>query len=269
MKVRIQHGLLFLAMAFILVSCDKEDTDDENLEELETVQSEMQSGDGVTDIDGNYYPSVIIGNQEWLAKDLRVTKYNNGEAILTGFDIPDDWSKNTEGAYTLVGASIDETGVFASYGLLYNWYAVNDARGICPAGWRVATESDWDELDAFVYPDDQDGQRYGGNELKACRQLGSPLAGDCNTNEHPRWDADEVHYGNDKYGFAALPAAWRFADGWYYDMPGSYAAWWTSDASTEPENAIGRMLYHYSNTLTSYDGLKNTGMGVRCIKMAQ
>lgn len=269
MKAHFQFGVLFTALALIFVSCDKDDTDDENLEELETVQSEMQAGDGATDIDGNYYPSVIIGSQEWLAKDLRVTKYNNRDEILTGFHSPDDWHKNTEGAYALAFASIDESGLYASYGLLYNWYAVSDARGICPPGWRVATESDWDELDAYVYPDDQAGSRYSGNELKSCRQEGSPLAGDCNTNEHPRWDAHDTHYGNDKYGFASLPASWRAPDGWYYDLPGSFAAWWTSTSSTDPENAMGRMLYHDFNALTSFDGLKNTGMNVRCIKIAQ
>ncbi|MDV7399188.1 FISUMP domain-containing protein, partial [Arthrospira platensis SPKY1] len=71
--------------------------------------------------------------------------------------------------------------------------------------------------------------------LKSCRQEDSPLGGDCNTPEHPRWEAHPVHFGNNKTGFSALPGGSRNYTGNYYYGLGTIAYWWTStqlDATT-------------------------------------
>jgi hypothetical protein len=97
----------------------------------------------VTDIDGNVYPTVIIGSQTWMALNLKVTRYQNGDSIvdgLAGFD----WTDSAQGAYTFPnGDSAND----AAYGKLYNAYAVNDPRNIAPQGWHVATDSDWQLLE--------------------------------------------------------------------------------------------------------------------------
>jgi uncharacterized protein (TIGR02145 family) len=97
----------------------------------------------VTDIDGNVYPTVIIGSQTWMALNLKVTHYQNGDSIVNGL-AGFDWIDSTLGAYTFPnGDSAND----AAYGKLYNAYAVNDPRNIAPQGWHVATDSDWQLLE--------------------------------------------------------------------------------------------------------------------------
>lgn len=86
-------------------------------------------GNGVTDIDGNFYPSIILGTQEWMQQNLQVTKYRNGQALINAVT-NSSWN-TTNGAYGIYGGSnVNNT----NYGKLYNWYAVNDSRGLCPTG---------------------------------------------------------------------------------------------------------------------------------------
>ena len=97
----------------------------------------------VTDIDGNLYHTVKIGTQIWMVENLKTTKYRNGDPIanVTG----DQWDKTISGAY----CSYDNSAAnVTTYGLLYNWYAVNDPRKIAPEGWHVATYQDWETLAA-------------------------------------------------------------------------------------------------------------------------
>ncbi len=108
----------------------------------------------VTDIDGNIYQTVIIGDQEWMAQNLRVTKYKDGTEILTDLDNT-DWSDTPDGAYAIFPhGSINELDsdaeVIAAYGKLYNWYAADDARGLCPTGWSVSGDADWTQLVNYV-----------------------------------------------------------------------------------------------------------------------
>lgn len=111
------------------------------------------STDGtVTDADGNVYPTIVIGTQTWMASNLKVTHYQNGEPVtngLTGFD----WANSTTGAYTFPnGDSTNDT----AYGKLYSVYAVNDPRNIAPPGWHVATDSDWQVLEFYEGMDASD-----------------------------------------------------------------------------------------------------------------
>ncbi len=108
--------------------------------------SAQAPGNGVTDIDGNYYPSVIIGTQEWLAANLKVTHYNNGESITHKTDSL-NWDDGTDGAWCYYNNDILNN---TEYGKLYNWFAVNDSRGLCPGGWKIPSDSAWDILVNFL-----------------------------------------------------------------------------------------------------------------------
>jgi len=165
----------------------------------------------VTDIDGNVYQTVIIGDQEWMAENLRVTKYNNGDAIPTGFS-NEDWDNTTNGAYAIYPhGSIDELDsdaeVVSVHGKLYNWYAAKDSRGLCPTGWHLSSDDDFTQLVDYVvaqgFPNEWNNPNGAGNALKSCRQDGSPLGGECDTSEHPRWSSHSTHYGFDEFGFSA------------------------------------------------------------------
>jgi uncharacterized protein (TIGR02145 family) len=101
----------------------------------------VTAGDGdanakVTDIDGNVYSTIIIGNQLWMKENLKTTKFNNG-------DIIEYWSSNTNRGYAWLNGY---EGNKDKYGLIYNFYTTVDTRNVCPTGWHVPTESDWTTL---------------------------------------------------------------------------------------------------------------------------
>jgi uncharacterized protein (TIGR02145 family) len=108
------------------------------------VQFNAASANTVTDIDGNVYPYITLcGGKSWLAANLKVTRYTNGDAIvngLTGFD----WQNSTAGAYTFPNGEVNRKD---SFGLYYNGAAMIDTRGICPTGWHVPSDDEWKALE--------------------------------------------------------------------------------------------------------------------------
>jgi len=139
----------------------------------------------VTDIDGNVYPTLVIGEQEWMAENLRVTRYRNGDLLL--FDQPFNiWQVSSEGLWAYYDNNPENGAV---YGKLYNWNAVANAKGLCPVGWRVPSDNDWQQLVEFVDPNEWGNNNTLGTKLKSRRQVDSPLGSPWNTNEHPRWDS--------------------------------------------------------------------------------
>jgi uncharacterized protein (TIGR02145 family) len=110
----------------------------------------------VTDIDGNVYPIVQIGDQWWMAENLKTTHYRNGDPIPFLPDL-DDWTDaadNEIGAYTVSRAGysgdISDEDKLQFYGALYNWYAATDERGLCPEGWNVPSDGDWIQLERYL-----------------------------------------------------------------------------------------------------------------------
>lgn len=237
-------------MALILLpGCDKNDKKDEHAAPV---------FGSVTDIEGNVYKTVVIGWGEWMAENLRTTRYNNGTPIPTGLD-PGEWSNTLEGAYAVYphervdGLDSDEE-VVSAYGLHYNWYAV-ETGNLCPPGWRVPSAGDWDGLLFYLIDNyDEINSDNVGDFLKSCRQVDSPLGGDCNTTIHPRWNKDGVDYfreewgqrlpegeyphpdfefeleplaGTDEFGFSALPAGQYSGNGFGI---GYICNYWTTDS---------------------------------------
>ena len=239
------------------------------------VTQEITPGGGVTDIDDNEYETVIIGDQEWMAENLRVTKYSDGEPITSGLDNT-DWENDNSGAYALyphddvegIGSSseMEET-----YGYLYNWHAVDHASGLCPAGWRVPTHDDLLDLVSYLENEygmhnelEQDPLKGAGNALKLRRQWGSPLGGEYDTKEHPRWYWHHTEFGFDMFGFSALPGGVRHHDGRFMSL-GPHGYWWSSTEYDE-NNASGRYLNADRGNVNNTIGVKNFGFSVRCIK---
>ncbi len=231
----------------------------------------------VSDIDGNVYETVLIGNQLWMAENLRTTKYHDGSDIPTGLSDA-DWSTTEDGAYAVyphdnVEGIDSEAEMVEAYGKLYNWYAVEDERGLCPDGWRVATADDYDELVMYVAywggmdktsETDKNPESVAGNYVKSCRQINSPLGGDCDTGEHPRWEADNTHFGTDEFGFDGRPSGYRDENGFFNGI-GTRGYFWTS---TELSFAMGRWrrLGHDGGWVYSGFEYKEEGYSVRCIK---
>jgi len=99
----------------------------------------------VTDIDGNIYKTIRIGNQEWMTENLKVTHYRNGDP-LPNLKNNSDWVSACNGAWCLYNNESNSD----IYGKLYNWYAVNDSRGLAPEGWHVPTDDEIKELEMYL-----------------------------------------------------------------------------------------------------------------------
>ena len=100
----------------------------------------------ITDIDGNVYETVEIGDQMWMKENLKVTHYNDGTEIPTGYS-NSEWRLLSTPAYAVYN---DNESNSDSYGNLYNWFAVDDARGVCPDGWHVPTDDEYTELTDYL-----------------------------------------------------------------------------------------------------------------------
>jgi len=221
-------------------------------------------GNGVTDIEGNEYATVIIGTQEWMAENLKTTKYNNGSNIpnVTGNS---EWLGLSSGAYCWYNN--DEATYKDTYGALYNGYAVNTGN-LCPTGWRVPTDAEWTQLIDYVvaqgYPNS--GVVGGaGSALKSCRQVNSPMGGDCATSTHPRWNSHSSHYGTDVFGFSTLPGGYRYdTNGNFYDV-GGFGNWWSS-TELGATGAWGWYVGYYYEHMEHGGSSKRLGFSVRCLR---
>jgi uncharacterized protein (TIGR02145 family) len=241
-----------IAMVFP-TGCEKEETyDDGNATSYGTLK----------DIDGTIYQTINIGQQEWMAENLKVTKYNDGQKIRQYSNpgeisiIEDISDKGRYGIYPheqIEGIESDAD-VVKAYGLHYNWYAV-ESKKLCPSGWRVPRLDDWEELFGYLIDnyDYIDNWFDVGATLKSCRQADSPMKGDCNTSEHPRWNPDGVNYwlidmqqthpdyeypipdtefiwplaGTNELGFSALPAG-KYSTNQYHGIFGSHGVGYLS-----------------------------------------
>lgn len=195
----------------------------------------------VTDIDGNIYSTIGIGGQIWMAENLKVTQYRNGDEIP---NLTDDilWSNTNEGAYCSYN---NDPNIAAVYGNLYNWYTVIDGRNIAPEGWHIPTEDEWDKLINWL-----GGEDTAGGKLKSTDLWNAPNAGA--TNES---------------GFSGLPAGMKL--GIYYinlNTQGFFRtrSYWNIGGQVWPVNYT---LHKDSvNVLTYTLNDKTMGLSVRCVK---
>jgi len=210
----------------------------------------------VTDVDGNSYNTVLIGDICWMKDNLKTTKYRNGEVILNAGNIAFNWSSNTAGAYTWYNNDIM---IKSAYGGLYNWQAVINSSGLCPEGWRIPGDAEFTNLTDYI----EGNTAEKGNLLKSCRQINSPLGGDCDTDVHPRWNEHSTHHGTDNHSFSALPGGIRNSAG-IFDQIGSYGYLWSFNESSAGSAWYRGFLYNYGGVFRS-SGSKNNGFAVRCI----
>jgi len=204
----------------------------------------------ITDIDGNVYRTVKIGEQWWMAENLRVTRYRNGDAIPTNFS-DDEWRSTRYGAYAIYPHSLvdginSDAEMVAAYGKLYNWFAVDDSRGLCPPGWHVPSVTDWMTLTNYL-----DGISIAGGKMKSTRT--EPEA-------HPRWNSPNRQATNES-GFSGLPGGGRYDDGFGY--LGEYGSWWSS-SETYLWHAWRRIVGYDRGDVGWYFVNQKIGFSVRC-----
>jgi uncharacterized protein (TIGR02145 family) len=211
-------------------------------------------------IEGYSYPTVSIGTQCWMAENLRVTKYNDGVTLIL------DETANTAGWGGLAtGARTDYTGAtgisgavpsgqtyVSTYGYLYNWFAVNDANGLCPSGWHVPTDAEWSTLTTYL------------NTVAPTGSVGGKMksTGD-NTAGTGLWNSPNTGADNSS-GFSALPGGFRNNVGSFFNISNNAFFWSATESSIN--NAWYRSLPNSGSGVTRSFSFKSVGASVRCLR---
>jgi uncharacterized protein (TIGR02145 family) len=219
----ILKALSFVMLFSLFLSCNKDDHDEEI----------------ITDVDGNIYHTVVIGNQTWMLENLKTTKYNDGTEI-PNVEENEEWELMNSGAYCNYDNLESNCEL---YGRLYNWYAVNTGK-LAPKEWRVATDSDWKILTDFL-----GGLEVAGGEIKEVGTI--------------HWDSPNIGATNSS-GFTALPGGHRYFDG-YFTVINRGAIWWTSTSEDEGNAWFRSTMHNIIHIRRDVYGYQS-GFSVRCIK---
>jgi uncharacterized protein (TIGR02145 family) len=196
----------------------------------------------VTDVDGNTYKTVKIGNQWWMAENLKVTHYRNGDAIPKVTD-NEQWKNLKNGAYCAYGNSKSNAAV---YGYLYNWYTVNDSRNIAPEGWHVPTDEEW-------------------RALVDCLGRESVAGGQLKETGTTHWQMPNTDATNES-GFSTLPGGFHgsYGAGNFHDI-GENAFFWSA-TEYDTDNAWLRYLSYNNSGVTRDSHFKRHGFSVRLVR---
>jgi uncharacterized protein (TIGR02145 family) len=184
-------------------------------------------------------PAIVIGTQQWMTQNLDVTTYRNGDIIPQVTDAT-AWAALTTGAWCY---NTNDPANGAIYGKLYNWYAVNDPRGLAPAGWHIPSDAEWTTLRTYF------GETVAGGKLKA---TGTTI-----------WYSPNSGATNES-GFTGLPGGLR-TEGGIFSLVGPYGFWWSA---TQFNSSIAwyRFLYYDNSLLPRVTHNKNYGLSVRCLR---
>lgn len=214
------------------------------VDDLKTQIKELQLATGllIMDIDGNTYKTVTIGNQVWMAENLKTTKYNDGTGITLVTD-PIAWGNLSTSAYCWYENNRESFGEI--YGALYNCYAVETGK-LCPSGWRVPSQGEWTTLIDYA-----GGISVAGGNLKETGTV--------------HWQSPNTDATNE-FGFTGLPGGARSMHYWdNFIGLGSIGFWWSATAYNTYLVHAWRMFYDAGNAFTN-ETTKRTGLSVRCIK---
>lgn len=193
--------------------------------------------DTVSDVEGNIYNTVLIGEQWWMAENLKTDHYSDGSIIP---DFNSGWGGVTEGRYT---NWLFDQNYKRAYGNEYNWYAVSDPRNVCPIGWHVPTDTEFTTLSNFL-----GGTNVAGGKMKTFDQYLMPNTGATNIS-----------------GFSALPAGYFQTSGVNWSWLTYQAYFWTATENNTTHSWFYQL--NHSNAILNRAYLdKHDGMSVRCIK---
>jgi uncharacterized protein (TIGR02145 family) len=229
----------------------------ESCEFIDVFNSTASYG-SLTDQDGYKYKTIIIGEQEWMAENLNTGIYRNGDSIPTELDSY-SWSYNTSGTWAYYN---DDPNYECPYGKLYNWYACNDSRGLCPNGWRIPSKHDWNTLIEYLDSNPIDLGYTPGYE----GMLYSETAGGKLKSEGENYWASPNLTDTNTTGFSALPAGARGPDGpseTSFGL-GLFAYFWSSDPLMN--SSVSYDLFHESMIITPDRNPEIFKFSVRCIK---
>jgi uncharacterized protein (TIGR02145 family) len=190
----------------------------------------------LSDVDGNTYKTIMIGDQTWMAENLRTSKYNDG-LIIPRIVEESDWFKLSTPGYSWYN------NVSVNYGAIYNWYTVNTGK-LCPAGWHVPSDAEWTTLTNYL----------GGEAVAGKKQKETGIA---------HWTSPNTGSTNES-GFTALPGGYRNYSGGFGNINRS-GYWWSAAEKSSSDAYFRAMNYSYSNVDRSSSN-KRSGLSVRCIQ---
>ena len=222
-------------------------------------------GASTVTFDGYTYDLVAIGDQCWFAENLRTEHYTNGDAIPANLT-DGEWQSTTSGAvavygedagcnnYSPDGDACDPDWSLNEYGRLYNWYAVDDARGLCPTGWHVPTDGEWMTLEMEL-----------GMSASEANDIGW-RGTDQGTQMKTTYGWYQGGNGTNSSGFSGLPGGLRNTSG-TFNLAGNYGIWWSS--SPNGSNAWYRYLSYDLPGVYRSTNLLRSGFSVRCLRDAE
>lgn len=211
----------------------------------------------ITDIDGNVYYTITIGTQEWMAENLKTTRYRNGNPIPNVTD-------NTQWRNLTIGAQCNyrnDANIGNIYGKLYNWYAVNDSRNIAPYGWHVPTIAEFTILKNYLIAN---GYNYDGTktENKCAKAIATTVDWSYSTIEGA---IGNYLAQNNTSGLTALPGGCRDRDGMFVGF-GKYSNWWNYSAIPSSGYGSEFELCYDNSKVDIFVSPVQVGFSVRCIK---
>jgi uncharacterized protein (TIGR02145 family) len=220
--------------------------------------------------DGKVYKTVVIGNQTWMAENLNVSTFRNGDSIPEA-KTNEEWEKAGEEGKPAWCYYENDTSNGRIYGKLYNWYAVNDPRGLAPVGYHIPSDDEWRIIDDYLGNDaekkmkSQSGwNNWEDSTCSNCKKYGRKTA--CNECKDKRVTGKNKYSGNgtNGSGFSGLPGGQRSL-GNFYDV-GNVGYWWEVDDTHFLSLSYNRGLNRMLDAVLSVHVFKEDGFSVRCVK---
>ena len=186
------------------------------------------------------FNSVRIGKQVWSSENLNTAEFSNGDKISEA-KTNEEWQTMGEQGKSAWCYYDNDPANGIKYGKLYNWYAVADPRGLCPAGWHVPSDVEWTQLSNTL-----GGDNNAGSKMKSASG----------------WD--QGGNGANSSGFSGLPGGYRYSNG-TYDFIGFYGYWWSSKRRSAASAWLSA-LYYASGNVYRGKRTKRDGFSVRCVR---
>lgn len=268
MKVQnlMKTGVLLAAVA--LTSC-KTDGDETLIlgDDLPVYSAQYEVVEnGVKDIDDNEYSIVEIGDQTWMAENLKVTKFQNGQGISSDSKI--NVSEDIEPRYAWVNPNDPTAGRY------YTHFVAGDERNVCPTDWHVPTRNDFDELTSHLID-----EAFGSSEFKDSDLDAGFASEDFLTvalASGSSWNESDVEFSpghidgiKNASGFSALATGYRSATEEVIQNVGTATAWWASDLDGDGNALVFSIEYDETSTEELDDlgdGFRKNGFTIRCVK---